>query len=135
MVQIQKQFKLLMFLRILEFREVKNFNPYFMEFFILSPEQIVFPTAHIFIIFTNTFSSSVVNISQLMNISVWTLLWSGAVVWSPLPPPGPGHWSCEDESVSCEDRWWQVAQLSHWENQTVWQGYSGWSGQWLHHTR
>ena len=104
MVQIQKQFKLLMVLKILEFREVKNFNPYFMEFFILSPEQIVFPTAQIFIIFTNTFSSSVVNISQLMNISVWTLLWSGDVVWSPLPPPGPGHWSCEDESVSCEDR-------------------------------
>ena len=72
---------------------------------------------------------------SLLHLLDRTLLWPGALLRSPLPPPQPGQWSPQDPRLSGQDRRRRLAQLPHRADQPVRQGYSGRSGQRLHCSR
>ena len=63
--------------------------------------------------------------TNLLTLPERTFLWSGAVLWSPLPPPQHGDWTRQDQSLSGQDRRRGLAQLPHREDGTVWKGHSG----------
>ena len=63
--------------------------------------------------------------TNLITLPERAFLWFGAFLRPPLPPPQHGDRTRQDQSLPGQDRRRGLAQLSHREDGTVWQGHLG----------